>query len=159
MASRSSILGRKQEEAIAALLTQRNVEEAARAAGIGTRTLLRWLKIPNFQTAYREARRTAFGQAVARLQQGTSAAATTLLKTMIDPATPASVRVRAAEAIFNHAAKAIEIEDIEARVAALEASMTSKKTASQAGKDLRDPKTPKKDRAPIASDLSQARKK
>ena len=39
---------------------------------------------------------------------------------MIDPATPPSVRVRAAEAIFNHAAKAIEIEDIEARVAALE---------------------------------------
>jgi hypothetical protein len=39
---------------------------------------------------------------------------------MIDPATPASVRVRAAEAIFNHAAKAIEIEDIEARVAELE---------------------------------------
>jgi len=50
------------------------------------------------------------------------AAATTLLKTMIDPDTPASVRVRAAEAIFNHAAKAIEIEDIEARVTALEAA-------------------------------------
>jgi hypothetical protein len=33
---------------------------------------------------------------------------------------------------------------------------TSKKTASQAGKDLRDPKTPKKDRGPIASDLAQA---
>src|SRR5450756_2983326 len=111
---------RKMEEAVAALLTQRNVEEAARAAGIGTRTLLRWLKIPNFQTAYREARRTAFGQAVARLQQGASAAATTLLKTMIDPNTPASVRVRAAEAIFNHAAKAIEIEDMEARVSDLE---------------------------------------
>jgi hypothetical protein len=39
---------------------------------------------------------------------------------MIDSNTPASVKVRAAEAIFNHAAKAIEIEDIEARVAALE---------------------------------------
>ena len=36
---------------------------------------------------------------------------------MIDPGTLASVKVRAAEAIFNHAAKAIEIEDIEARVA------------------------------------------
>ena len=35
---------------------------------------------------------------------------------MIDPNTPASVRVRAAEAIFNHSAKAIEIEDLEARV-------------------------------------------
>ena len=97
------MLGRKQEDAIAALLTQRNIEEAAHSAGIGTRTLLRWLKVPEFQTAYRQARREAFGQAVARLQQGTSAAATTLLKTMIDPATPASVRVRAAEAIFNHA--------------------------------------------------------
>jgi hypothetical protein len=117
--------GRKQEEAIAALLTQRNVEEAARAAGIGTRTLLRWLKIPEFQSAYRQARREAFGQAVARLQKGTSAAATTLLKTMIDPGTPASVKVRAAEAIFNHAAKSIEIEDIEARVAALEQAAAS----------------------------------
>ena len=57
---------------------------------------------------------------MARLQQGTSAAATTLMKTMIDPSTPASVRVRAVEAIFSHAAKAIEIEDLEARVAALE---------------------------------------
>ena len=117
--------GRKQEEAIAALLTQRNVEDAARAAGIGVRTLLRWLKIAEFQSAYRQARREAFGQAVARLQQGTSAAATTLLKTMIDPATPASVKVRAAEAIFNHAAKSIEIEDIEARVAALEQAAAS----------------------------------
>ena len=120
MAARGSILVRTQEDAIAALLTQRNVEEAARAAGIGARTLLRWLQLPEFQAAYRQARREAFGQAVARLQQGTSAAATTLLKTMIDPATPASVRVRAAEAIFNHAAKAIEIEDIEARVSDLE---------------------------------------
>jgi len=45
MAGRSSSLGRKKEEAIAALLTQRNIEEAANAAGIGTRTLLRWLKV------------------------------------------------------------------------------------------------------------------
>lgn len=113
--------GRKKEEAIAALLTQRNVEDAAKAVGIGTATLLRWLKNPEFDGAYRGAKRAAYGQAVARLQQGTSAAATTLLKTMIDTNTPASVKVRAAEAIFNHAAKAIEIEDIEARVASLNA--------------------------------------
>jgi len=114
--------GRKKEDAIAALLNQRNIEEAAKSAGIGANTLLRWLKIPEFQAAYREARRDAYRQAVARLQQGNSAAATTLLKTMIDPNTPASVKVRAAEAIFNHAAKAIEIEDIDARVSALEAA-------------------------------------
>src|SRR5271157_1447156 len=112
--------GRKQEEAVAALLTQRNIDEAAKSIGIASNTLLKWMKLPEFDKAYREARRAAFGQAVARLQQGTAAAATTLLKTMIEPGTPASVRVRAAEAIFNHAAKAIEIEDIEARVAELE---------------------------------------
>jgi hypothetical protein len=120
MAARGSSLERKQEEAIAALLSQRNIDEAARTAGISTRTLLRWLQLPEFQKAYRQARRDAYSQAVARLQQGTSAAATILLKTMIEPGTPASVRVRAAEAIFNHAFKAIEIEDIEARVSELE---------------------------------------
>lgn len=83
-------------------------------------TLVRWMKDSEFDAAYRAAKRTAFGQAIARLQQGTSAAATTLLKVMIDSSTPASVRVRAADSIFNHAAKAIEIEEIEARVAALE---------------------------------------
>ena len=119
--------GRKKEEAIAALLTQRNIEEAAKTVGIAPNTLLSWLKIPEFLAAYREARRAAFGQAVARLQQGTSAAATTLLKTLVDAGTPASVRVRAAEAIFNHAAKAIEIEDIEARVAELERAAESSK--------------------------------
>ena len=110
----------KMEAAVAALLTQKNYEEAARAVGISVATLLRWLKLPEFQKALREARRGAYGQSIARLQQGTAAAATTLLKTMIDPGTPASVKVRAAEAIFNHAAKAIEIEDVEARVSALE---------------------------------------
>jgi transposase-like protein len=119
--------GRKKEEAIAALLSQRNIEEAAKASGIGANTLLRWLKMPEFQAAYREARRAAFGQSIARLQQGTAAAATTLLKTMIDANTPASVKVRAAEAIFNHAAKAIEIEDIEARVSELERAAEASK--------------------------------
>ena len=39
---------------------------------------------------------------------------------MVDPATPPSTRVRAAESVLTHAAKAIEIEDLEARVSDLE---------------------------------------
>ena len=120
MVSPGSKFTRKKEEAIAALLTQRNIEEAARATGIGTQTLLRWLKIPEFQTAYREARRAAFSQSIARLQQATTAAVSTLLKVMLDPTTPASTRVRAADSVLDHSAKSIEIEDIEARVAELE---------------------------------------
>ena len=48
------------------------------------------------------------------------AAASVLLKVMVDSATPASVRVRATECVLDHAAKAIEIEDVETRVADLE---------------------------------------
>ncbi len=118
---------RKHEEAVAALLTQRNMEEAAKSVGISTNTLLSWTKVPEFQKAYREARRAAFQQSIARLQQGTSAAASTLIKLLIDPATPAAVKARVADSIFNHAAKAIEIEDIEARVAALEAAAESER--------------------------------
>jgi hypothetical protein len=59
------------------------------------------------------------------LQQATSAAASTLLKVMVDPSTPASTRVRAAESVLTHAAKSIEIEDIEARVTALEQAAAS----------------------------------
>jgi hypothetical protein len=111
---------RKKEEAIAALLTHRNIEEAATAIGIAAKTLLRWMKEPEFDNAYREARRAAFGQSVARLQQASGAAVTTLLKVMVDQSTPASTKVRAADSVLNHTAKAIELDDIEARLSMLE---------------------------------------
>ena len=111
---------RKKEEAIVTLLTQKNIGEAARSIGIGSATLLRWMKDPDFDTAYREARRAALRQSVARLQQASGAAVTTLLKLMVDPATPPSTKARAADSALDHSAKAVEIEDIEARVAELE---------------------------------------
>src|SRR5713226_6081617 len=112
--------GRKKEQAIAALLTHRNLEEAARATDVAPNTLLRWMKEPEFDAAYREARRLAYGQSIARLQQAASAASSTLLKVMVDPNSPPSCRLRAADSVLSHAAKAIEIEDIEARVSELE---------------------------------------
>jgi transposase-like protein len=120
MTGHGAKFGRKQEEAIAALLTQRNVEEAARTVGVAPKTLLRWLQIPEFQTAYRKARRDAHGQSIARLQQATSAAVSTLLKVMVDPSTPPSTKVRAADSVLDHSAKSIELEDIEIRVTELE---------------------------------------
>ena len=110
---------RKKEEAIASLLIQRNVEEAARAVGIGTQTLLRWLKIPEFNNEYRKARRESVHQSVARMQQATGAATSVMLKLMTDPNVPA-VKLRAAECVFDRAIKGIELEDIEARLSELE---------------------------------------
>ena len=42
------------------------------------------------------------------------------VRIMLDKDAPVSSRLRAAESVVGHAAKAIEIEEIEARVAALE---------------------------------------
>jgi hypothetical protein len=41
MTSHGSNLGRKMEQAIIALLTSRNTEEAAKSVGVSTKTLLR----------------------------------------------------------------------------------------------------------------------
>jgi hypothetical protein len=112
--------GQRKEAAIAALLTQRNIDEAAKAVGISAPTLIAWMKVPEFDQAYREARRDAFRQSVARLQQASGAAVTTLLKIMVDGSAPAATKLRAADIVLSHTSRAIEIEDVEARVAALE---------------------------------------
>jgi hypothetical protein len=112
--------GRQKEEAIVALLSQRSVDDAARSVKITPRTLYRWMKEPEFDAAYRAAQRASFGQSVARLQQASGAAVTTLLKVMVDPSAPASTKVRAADSVLNHTAKAIELNDIEGRLSELE---------------------------------------
>src|SRR5580693_3121133 len=109
-------LGHKQEAAIVALLSHRSIEEAARAVPISAKTLLRWLKEPELTLRIGK---LAYGQSIARLQQAASAATSTLLKIMVDSNSPPSCRLRAADSVLSHAAKAIEIEDIEARVSQL----------------------------------------
>jgi hypothetical protein len=61
--------GRKQEQAIAALLSEANVEAAALKVGIGYRTLKSWLKDREFLAAYRRARSAVVEGALGRLQQ------------------------------------------------------------------------------------------
>ncbi len=125
--------GRKKEEAIAALLTQRSIEEAARVTGIAPKTLRNWLKLPEFQQEYRTARREAVSQCGARMQQNTGAAVTTILKVMTDPTVPAAVRLRAAESVLDNAVKAIELEDTEVRLSELERAAAESSRAAGRG--------------------------
>lgn len=119
MAGHGSKSDRQRDEAIEALLSQKTIEEAARAVGIGPNTLRRWMKESKFDADYREARRLVFSQAIARLQQASPAAASTLIKLTVDPSTPAATRVKAANSILVHSGKAIE-EDTQARLTDLE---------------------------------------
>src|SRR5580704_12074380 len=54
-AGHGSKFGLKKEEAVAALVAQRSVEEAARVTNMSPQTLYRWKKIPEFEVAYHEA--------------------------------------------------------------------------------------------------------
>jgi hypothetical protein len=119
---------RKMEAVIAALLTQKNQEEAARVAGIHVKTLKRWKRLPEFMKEFRRVRWEAVEQTYARLQQNSGAAASVLLKLMADPETPPSARIRAAMVVIDLSREALDL-DIETRVLALErVAEESKKT-------------------------------
>jgi hypothetical protein len=124
MKGHGSKFGRKKEAAIAALLSEKNHAEAARVAGIDLSTLKRWMRMPEFIEQWRRARWEVVEQAYARVQQNTPSAASVLLKLMVDSATPASGRIRAALGVFGLSREALDME-IEARVAALEAAAAS----------------------------------
>ena len=131
MTGHGSKLGRKLEQAVAALLTARNNEEAAKAIGVSPKTLLRWQKLPEFERAYREARMSAFRQSTARLQQASSPAVTRLLKIMVDPAAPLAVKARCAYYILDQTKKTIETEEIETRVTELERAAETQKSGGR----------------------------
>ncbi len=63
------------------------------------------------------------GQAVARLQHMSTHAVTVLATVMADKTTPPSTRVMAAKSILEFAIRAVELEDLEARLAVLEQAM------------------------------------
>ncbi len=126
----------KMEQAIAALLSHRSIEDAAREVGISANTLGRWMKEPEFQAACRDSRRTMFSHAIGRLQDAAGAAATTLLKIMLDPNASAATRLRAAEVVLEQAAKCGEMEDIENRVAKLERTSRLARKARRRSADL-----------------------
>jgi DNA-binding transcriptional MerR regulator len=114
-------LSRKQDQVITALVTCASITEAAAQCGLADVTLRRWLKREPFQVAYREARRAVVQHAITQVQRATGEAVETLRSVMQDADAPASAKVSAAKVILETAVKAVELEDLEARIAALEA--------------------------------------
>lgn len=111
-------LPRKKEEAIAALLSSRNIEEAAKKVGVSASTLRRWMRLPEFESDYLRARREGVTQAYARLQQNSGAAGSLLLKLLVD--SKDSTRLQAAKSILQLSSKGLDTEDILVRLRRLE---------------------------------------
>ncbi len=120
-----------QERAIIALLNEQTVGRAAAAAEVGQRTLYRWLKDPTFSRAYREARRDAFGQAIALTQRYAPLAVNTLAQVMMDDNAPSSSKVAAATTILRFGREGIELDDLAARVEALESAAPQREKSAR----------------------------
>jgi len=117
-------LSRKQDQAITALVTCPSITEAAAQCELAEVTFRRWLKQDGFQAAYREARRAVVQHAITQVQRATGEAVETLRNVMQDAEAPASARVSAARVVLETAVKAVEVEDLEARILALEADVS-----------------------------------
>jgi|HubBroStandDraft_1064217.scaffolds.fasta_scaffold149225_1 hypothetical protein len=114
-----SKFGRKKEAAVAALFSEKNHAEAARVAGIDLKTLKRWMRMPEFIEEWLRARLEGMEHAYARAQQNSGACISVLLKLMVDSATPASGKIRAALGTFGIAQEGLNLE-FETRLPALE---------------------------------------
>ena len=116
-----------QERAIVALLSHSTIKSAAKAIGVDDTTLWRWLQDKDFHAAYMTIRRESVSLSIARLQQSTMEAVNTLKAIAKDKQAPASARVMAARSIIEYSFKAVQVEDLAARVAEIEIVMAAQK--------------------------------
>jgi hypothetical protein len=116
---------RKEEQFIAALLTNPSIEAAAKSVGIGNATAWRWMQDPNFATQYREARREVMRHATARLQEA-AREAVECLRDVQRTGESESARVSAARTILEQALKAADLEDVQERLDVLEQAVKNK---------------------------------
>lgn len=116
-----NILSTRQRRAIAALLTARNIRDAAKTVGIPERTVARWLADdPDFRLALLAAEGDAIDAATRRLVSLSDAAIATLEDTMTS-AGPAGIKLRAAQSVLDYLLRLRELRNIEQRLTALEA--------------------------------------
>lgn len=116
----------RREGALAALLSEPSIRDAAKKAKLSEATLYRYLGEPDFSARYKAARREAIGHLTTRLQAKADASAAVLSEIAEDREKPASVRVSAAKAVIEYALKSHELNDLGERLDAVEASLKAR---------------------------------
>ena len=109
---------RKLDAFIAGLLSRQTVEDAAAAAGISTATAYRWMQDQDVIDRLRQARREAWGRAMAQLQEAGPEAVEALRK-ILREAEGESPRVAASRTILELGLRVVELSDIEERLGKL----------------------------------------
>lgn len=109
-----------------ALLRGETISSAAQQARISRSTAVRWMAEEPFKTAYEEAIKETFGIAIKTLQCVTTEATEALREILTDSSSPPAARVSAARAALEFALKGKEQDEIEQRLALLEAAFKTR---------------------------------
>ncbi len=114
----------KQEKALAALISEGTIKDAARVSGTSETTLWRWMQEAEFQRRHRSAQREVVNAAIGALQGATVEAVETLRRNLT--CGNFFAENTAAQAILTQSFKVIELEEIAERVRRLEGLLVSK---------------------------------
>ena len=113
----------RQYKAIESLLGGASKPKAAEACGVTIRTIERWLQDPDFNNELGRRSEFAIRRAAIRLTALLDTAAGVLYQAMIDPDRQTTVKLRAANHVFTHALKLIEVGEIMRRLDELESRL------------------------------------
>jgi hypothetical protein len=117
-------LNNRQHQAIAALLSEPTVRNAAATCGLSEATLHRYLHDDAFIVALKDARHDAYGRAIDTLRGSALEAVEALRSVMKDNEAPASSRVSAARSVLD-LARTADLEELTERLDELETRMSS----------------------------------
>jgi hypothetical protein len=113
------ILSGNQARALAALLSEKTVRDAAVKCGLSEKTLYKYLQDGQFRLALQEAQAAIYTEVSNRLTVNIMDALEKLW-VIVDTATDPNIKRLAINDWLKHALKIREVDDLESRVAALE---------------------------------------
>ncbi len=114
----------RKEKALAALLSSTTREEAAAKAGCSKRTLINYLKDPEFQQRYEKAHSDLVTAATQQIQRSLAPAISTLQSIAEDESAGLNARVSAAKGLLEYGIRLAELNDVYHRIEELESCVT-----------------------------------
>jgi len=115
-----NVITSRQRKAIAALLSEKTIADAAEKVKVNERTIYRWLSLSHFRLALMEAEWSVIDNIVRKLIQLQEPAIEMIHKVMVDDDTQPSVKLRAAQTVLDYLIKIRQLRNIENRLVKLE---------------------------------------
>ena len=115
----SETLTRRQRAVLPYLIAAPSLEEGCRKARVSKTTVYTWLKEPGFQAELKRLRQTLVDEAFERLKAGLTQAVDKLLE-LLQAKGQLGIQLRAAQTLLDHGIKMMELQELEARLEALE---------------------------------------